>query len=100
MLPLAALDPKLTAEGILTFDCPACTPGLPTSKVTDNSEQHRLRIPLKPAKNNQRGYSWDHSGEFPLTITLTPSVDAGCWHGFVTGGQVISVEPAKVARRA
>jgi hypothetical protein len=91
MVPLSALDPKLSAEGILTFDCPACTPDLPSSRVTDKSEQHRIRIPLKPAAPNSNGATWDHSGEFPLTLSLNPSVDVGCWHGYVLSGQVIDV---------
>lgn len=28
-------------------------------------------------------------GEFPDTLTLTPSVDAGCWHGYIQNGQIV-----------
>ncbi len=69
---LVDLNGKL-AGGYLVFDCPAC-------------RDHKIRVPLAPMQG-PNGHSWQHSGEFPA-LTLTPSVDAGCWHGFVSMGFV------------
>jgi hypothetical protein len=72
---LAELDPKLSDTGFLRFDCPTC-------------RTHGIRVPLAPAVD-QYGQSWQHTGEFPDTLTLMPSVDAGCWHGFIQDGQIV-----------
>jgi hypothetical protein len=42
---------------------------------------------LTPAVD-RNGRSWTHTGEFPETLSVTPSIDAGCWHGFITQGNI------------
>lgn len=72
---LADLNPKLTGtldDGILVFDCPL--PG----------HTHRHNVALGPGE-------WTATGGFPDTLTLWPSIDAsavGCWHGWITDGDV------------
>jgi len=89
---LRDLNPVLS-EGHLFFDCPLGHP-------------HRLGIPVAP---------WNPTGEFPDSLTLTPSIQAhgghvndetlsdghhkaeydaaaACsWHGFITNGEVRTV---------
>jgi len=77
-MKLADLDPKL-AGGFLRFDCPVC------SKIGDC---HAIRVPLAP-QVDRHGQSWQHAGQFPDTLTLTPSVNAGCWHGHITNGEIV-----------
>ena len=76
-MKLRDLDPKLSDGGILRFDCPVCTP---------QGDAHGIRVALAPAVEN--GRSWQHTGEFPDTLTLHPSVNAGCWHGNITNGEI------------
>ena len=80
IMKLTDLDPKLSEGNILTFDCPVCK--------GDNA--HKIRVPLKPAPPNASGCSWDHTGSFPDTLSITPSINAGegCWHGYITNGQL------------
>jgi hypothetical protein len=68
---LIDLDPKLTTT-TLRFDCPTCT------RV---GYSHGIRIPVT-------GSHWALPGEFPHSLTVTPSIDAGCWHGFITNGEI------------
>lgn len=74
---LSDLNPKLSDSRILRFDCPTC-------------RDHGIRIPITGADPNKNGFVWAAEGEFPDTVTLTPSVDAGCWHGFICNGEVTS----------
>ena len=73
MIKLADLDPKI-AENVLTFDCPTC-------------RDHRIRVPLHP-RQDHTGRAWSHFGTI-AELTLTPSVDTGCFHGLIQGGNVI-----------
>lgn len=72
---LSELSPKLVAD-ILVFDCPCGNCG------------GRVRVPLTPLIEN--GRSWQHSGEFLDSLSLTPSVNAGCWHGHITNGEIVA----------
>jgi hypothetical protein len=70
-------DPRWKA-GVLVIDCPCGKCG------------GRIRVRTQLAEGpKQTGdeHIWQVSGEFP-DLTLTPSVDAGCWHGFITNGDV------------
>lgn len=74
---LIDLNPRFK-EDVLSFDCPNCK--------DDNS--HKIRITKCPLKDrNDR--CWAFTGEFPNTLTLQPSVNAGCWHGNITDGKVV-----------
>lgn len=82
---LTDLAPKLEgtlADGVLRFDCPL-------------GHAHKFRVKIGVvASGATYPYTWGASGEFPDTLTLTPSIDAvkhftGCtWHGFITNGEV------------
>ena len=87
MPKLSELNPKL-AGGILTFDCPVCTQGFTTSDPERSGLDHKIRVPIRPAPPNNLGASWESSGLFPDSLTLQPSVNAGCFHGFITNGEV------------
>lgn len=76
MIRLSALEPNLK-EGFLSFWCPVCR----------DDSAHKIRVPLAPTKDRYE-QSWQHSGECPDTLTLTPSVDAGCWHGYIQNGEL------------
>lgn len=78
-MKLKELNPKLSDNGILRFDCPSCSL---------KGDAHGIRVPLAPAVD-QHGQSWNHTGQFPDTLTLTPSVDAGCWHGWIRSGEIV-----------
>lgn len=95
---LSELNPKLDGpldSGILSFDCPLGHP-------------HRLIIPVG-AYGTRTG--WAATGEFPDTLTLTPSIMAHhgsphgadfpdvaeyerasvCgWHGFIRAGEMVA----------
>ena len=68
------------AQGIL-FLCPACL----------NKDGHSLLVWF-----DERGVPaealpaprWKVTGNSFEDLSLTPSVNAGCWHGFVTNGQI------------
>lgn len=77
---LSELDPKLSASGILRFDCPACSP---------KGHAHGIRVALSPPAPYEYGKTWQRTGEYPETLTLHPSIDAGCWHGQITNGEMI-----------
>lgn len=70
---LTTLDPKLSDGGWLRFDCPVCV------------KNHGIRVPLGP------GSQWSATGEFPETLTVSPSIDVGCWHGHIVEGEVTTV---------
>ena len=93
-MKLRDLDPKLDGEvarGILEFDCPLGHP-------------HTIQVPI----GSMCERAWASSGEFPDSLTLSPSILAHeghpkdwelrgdahvaasrCgWHGFVTNGEV------------
>lgn len=75
-MKLTDLDARVK-NGVLIFDCPTCSA---------SGNAHGIRVALAPTVD-VHGQSWQHSGEFP-NLTLTPSVDAGCWHGFITNGEI------------
>jgi uncharacterized protein DUF6527 len=80
-LRLTDLEPKLVdgARGkILIFWCPVCK----------GEEAHKIRVPVEP-EVDRHGQSWKSEGKFPDTLTLQPSVNAGCWHGNITNGMLV-----------
>jgi hypothetical protein len=70
-LKLAELNPKIDLQKVLVFDCP-CGQG------------HKLRLPMGPEKTQ-----WTATGDL-ANLTLTESVEVGCWHGFIKKGEIIS----------
>jgi len=80
-MKLTDFEPNM-AGGFLVFWCPACR----------GEHDHRIRVPIAPTVFHE--HSWRPAGEFPATLTLTPSIDAGCWHGNLTNGELITIPPA------
>lgn len=76
-MTLREADARLK-DCVLTFTCPNCK-GL---------NQHRIRVTLDPVQD-RFGQAYKHSGVFPDTLTLDPSINVGCWHGHVTNGEVL-----------
>lgn len=103
---LADLDSRLVGslqDGRLYFDCPfpACqAKGPHRVVVTVSAAPYHERDP----RTNEAQFAdrksgkvkvWQAAGEYPQTVTLSPSVhlvdDNGqttCWHGFITNGEV------------
>jgi Family of unknown function (DUF6527) len=82
---LSDLDPRIikgnAERGVLVFDCPT-------------HRNHRFRVAFHAGGARAEGdvYLWKASGTLDR-LTLTPSVNAvGCWHGFVTDGEMVGVE--------
>jgi hypothetical protein len=97
MLPLINLNPKFcgllrpdSGEG-MTLDCPKCGPN------------HRLCVYFE---NPLDGYNpapwqkplWKREGKFVDELTVSPSIQYPCFHGWIEDGQVIDISesPAKV----
>lgn len=89
---LSDLNPRLKgslADGVVIFDCPH--PGC----------DHQVRVCVSAGPSFELTVKiWQASGEFPDTLTLTPSIDivekdekgkvigTRCWHGHVTNGAI------------
>lgn len=82
---LRDLSPELagsTANGVLWFDCPR------------SGCEHQVRVPISQGPYHERDVGggkvkvWQATGEFPDSLSLIPSVNVGCWHGFVQNGEV------------
>lgn len=87
MTPVPGIEPAVhhgAAVRVLVFDCP-CGMG------------HRLRIPVS-ATGMPEGrdiatgtYVWRRDGEWSddfAALSLHPSVNAHCWHGWIKNGEV------------
>lgn len=104
---LSDLNPEIDgtqgAIRVLVHDCPVC-------------RTHKVRTPISEQPYHEESYSpkafwgngterkrkiWQASGEFPETLTLSPSIDLVeidpntgakvrtlCWHGFIANGEV------------
>ena len=92
------------AQGV-EFWCP-CGYGKPEYPL-DGARPHRVMVPFAnprnappvppnfgPTRRKQRPEEpdtrcrWQMSGDDFATLTLSPSVDVGCWHGFIERGIV------------
>ncbi len=96
MARLRDLDARLkgtATDGWLNFDCPVC------AGIGPVGHQVRVRISDQPTHADAEGnLVWQASGEFPDSLTLSPSIDVievdgegkkvgtSCWHGFVKDG--------------
>lgn len=85
-MKLADLNPKLEgslADGVLRFDCPY------------PNHSHKIRVAVS---NDGRNGTWKAEGEFPDSLTLSPSINANtegrdhehieCWHGYIKVGEI------------
>ena len=72
------------AQGLL-FNCPKCNP---THRIQVGFHDRDL-LPHHASQSREGGPSrWHASGTGLADLTLTPSIDSGCWHGFITNGEV------------
>lgn len=73
-----------------TFDCPHCCARRLGVGVHD--EARRIIQDQEPDAHAP-GVVWEITGGTDFhDISLTPSIDArrwGCWHGFITNGQIV-----------
>lgn len=76
---LTDLNPKMfNGDKFLRFDCPTCK----------GDNQHCIGVAILPnVDHNGRG--WTKTGEYPDTLTLSPSIDTGCWHGHIVNGEIV-----------
>jgi len=74
---LLDLNPHLK-EDVLVFSCPNCK----------GDYSHSIRITKCP-KKDRNDRCWIFSGVYPDTLTLQPSINAGCWHGYITDGKIV-----------
>jgi hypothetical protein len=90
MTPLAKLNPKWcgllrpdSGEGI-TFDCPKCGPSHRLCVYFDNP------LDDKPSASWQKP-TWKREGESFESLTIAPSIQYQCFHGWVEEGNVIGI---------
>jgi hypothetical protein len=72
------------ADGIW-FDCPCGHGGSQMVSFRGNRADGTPR----PAMSN--GRAWQVSGSTLADITLTPSINTRCWHGFIENGNIRTV---------
>ena len=110
-MKLADLNPRLKgslADGVVIFDCPhpgcdhqvrVCVSAGPYHERPKTADEMKFFTPGDPSFELTVKI-WQASGEFPDTLTLTPSIDivekdekgkvigTRCWHGHVTNGAI------------
>lgn len=69
----------------LMFDCPKC----PSRHKILVGFHDRGLLPSEASHNKEGQPSrWHLRGTCFADMSLTPSIDTGCWHGFITGGLI------------
>lgn len=75
---LSEFDPQwkegVNGELILKMWCPC-----------GRKSRHRIRVPITTVKVET---PWRRNGPSFGALTIAPSIDTGCWHGFIEDGQV------------
>ena len=77
---------KDSGEGV-SFDCPACGPAHQLVAYFANPRDGKPPMP-------GRSVIWVREGDTFASLTLAPSLQYPCWHGWVEGGQVIDIREA------
>lgn len=103
---LAELDPRLSgteSKGVLMHRCPVCKTHYVRTPISDQPFHEESYSPKKFWENGSEMTRkvWQASGEFPDTLTLSPSIDLVevdpntgqkirtlCWHGHIQNGEV------------
>ena len=79
------------AQGI-RFLCPACftkNGGPVGTHGVEVAFHEREVLPNQGSHGSDGGPSrWHVAGDSFDNLTLTPSIDGGCWHGYVTHGEI------------
>ncbi|MGA2412069.1 MAG: DUF6527 family protein [Candidatus Binataceae bacterium] len=95
-MKLIELDPRWTASspdrsGVgMTFDCPFHHDGHEPLRVGCRIGV-RFKNPVDGGAPYHEGPLWERQGDTFETLTLKPSIAAtGCWHGFITNGEVVN----------
>lgn len=97
--PLSSLNPRLSgilrkdSGEVVSFDCPHCTPQGRTHPVTVNLVNPLDGEPAAPFVGQGSMPGWTAEGDLQ-TLSLTPSIDTACWHGWVEDGQVFDISEA------
>lgn len=66
--PLLDYNPKFIGNKLgIIFTCPAC-------------KDHKIRITFD---------RWTFTGSDFTNITLSPSINVGCWHGIIEKGKIL-----------
>ncbi len=82
------------AQGLL-FNCPKCNPThgcMVGFRDRDLLPHHASQRRLQPGEDPKapRPSRWEVTGTGFHDLTLKPSIDTGCWHGYITNGEVIN----------
>ena len=93
-MKLTELDPRWTThekgrkgQGIV-FLCPHCKTHF-IAVFFANPLDGGAALPAP--SDSQNAYRWQRTGETFDILTLIPSINAPCWHGFVTNGEITTV---------
>lgn len=87
--------PSMLAARGVWFLCPACfqkNGGAVGTHLVEATFRGR-NVPDHMGSQSKNGgpSRWDVSGTGLDDLTLQPSIDCGCWHGYVTNGEVTFV---------
>lgn len=100
---LSELDPMIEGtvqHGKIYFDCPHPGCNHKVMVLIGNEPYHTEKIETDARGKKHKINRWQASGEFPETLTLTPSIDlieaddegnkirTLCWHGHISNGNV------------
>jgi hypothetical protein len=90
MKPLSNFNPRWTGllrkdsgEGV-AFDCPACGPSHTLVAYFENPLDELEPAPWQNPK-------WHREGGSFFALTVKPSIEYPCWHGWVERGYVIDI---------
>lgn len=75
------------ADGI-TFVCPGCLAKSADGRAGVHSVLAWFRGRGVPDDETPGPGRWAASGTGYADLTLAPSIDVGCWHGFVRNGEI------------
>ncbi len=77
------------AQGVM-FHCPGCwaaNGGSYGTHLVLAWFRSPPRLPAVPPERSPGPGRWDVSGTGAADLTLSPSVDVGCWHGYIRNGE-------------
>lgn len=97
MTKLLDLQPRWLSPNFFIFQCPHCRKNWLSCKNIHMGMREQREL-VESVGMNMREVApcnestcWTFSGDDFALLTVTPSIDAskaGCWHGFITQGEV------------